>query len=66
MLRLRDVTGITEPWWENSHDGKTTMDGYRLFQKDRKGRRGSGVALYVKEKTECIEQSCGDRASSTE
>ena len=28
------------------------MDGYKLFRKYRQGRRGGGVALYVKE---CIE-----------
>lgn len=42
------VIGTTEMWWENSHDWKTTMDGYKLFQKDRKGRRGVGILLYVK------------------
>lgn len=65
MPSLRDVTGITETWSENSHDGKTTVNGYKHFQKDRQGRRG-GVALYVKEKTECIEESSGDHASSIE
>ena len=52
-----DVIGITETWWENLHDWKTTMDGYKLFRKDRKGRRGGAVALYVKEKSECMEAS---------
>ncbi|KAK4806872.1 hypothetical protein QYF61_012593 [Mycteria americana] len=61
-----DVIGITETWWENSHDWKTTMDGYKLFWKDRKGRRGGGVALYVKEKFESMEVSYGDHKSSTE
>lgn len=44
-----DAIEITEPWWENSHDGDTKTDGYKQFQKDRK-RRGRGrVALHVKE-----------------
>jgi len=46
------ITGITESWRENLHEWKTTMDGYRLFRKDRKGRRGGGVALYAKDKFE--------------
>ncbi|MDF7910155.1 hypothetical protein P4822_14860, partial [Listeria monocytogenes] len=25
------------------------MDGYKLFRKDRQGRKGGGVALYVRE-----------------
>lgn len=33
---------------------KTYMD-YKLFQKDKKGKRGHGVALYEKEKFECAE-----------
>lgn len=59
-----DVRRITEAWWENSHDWKATVDGCKLFQKDRKGRRGGGIALYVKEKFECMEVSCGDYGSS--
>ncbi len=31
------------------------MDGYKLFRKDRQGRRGGGVALYVKECFEVTE-----------
>lgn len=36
------------------------MDGYRLFCKDRQGRRGGGVVLYVKENIECIEVNYRD------
>jgi len=35
------------------------MDGYRLFRKGRPTRRGGGVALYVREKLECIELCLG-------
>ncbi|CAM4545620.1 unnamed protein product [Lepidochelys olivacea] len=31
------------------------MDGYKLFRKDRKGRKGGGVALYVREQYDCSE-----------
>ncbi|KAK4806906.1 hypothetical protein QYF61_012627 [Mycteria americana] len=33
------------------------IDGYRLFRRDRQGRRGGGVALYVKKWIECEELS---------
>ncbi|PKU48939.1 glycerol kinase [Limosa lapponica baueri] len=33
------------------------IDGYKLFRRDRQGRRGRGVALYVKEWIECEEMS---------
>jgi len=36
------------------------MDGYKLFRKDRQGRRGGGMALYVKECFEVTELMTGD------
>ncbi|GAB0204048.1 hypothetical protein GRJ2_002870400 [Grus japonensis] len=36
------------------------MDGYKLFRRDRQGRRGSGVALYVRECFDCLELDDGD------
>ena len=31
------------------------MDGYKLFRRDRRGRRRGGVALYVRESFDCTE-----------
>ena len=31
------------------------MEGYRLFRKDRQGRRGGDVALYINDQLECME-----------
>jgi len=42
------------------------MDGYSLFCKDRQGRRGGGVVLYVKEEFECREFNYGNCGSSIE
>ena len=36
------------------------MDGYQLFKRDKQGRKGSGVALYVKKEYECMEINGGD------
>ncbi|OWK54263.1 hypothetical protein RLOC_00003146 [Lonchura striata] len=44
-----DVVAITETWWDDSHSWRTALDGYKLFRRDRKGRRVGGVALYIKE-----------------
>ena len=41
-----DVIGITEVWWDGSHDCNVGMDGYKLFRKDRQERKGGGVAFY--------------------
>ncbi|RMC08061.1 hypothetical protein DUI87_15535 [Hirundo rustica rustica] len=44
-----DVVAITETWWEDSHGWSTALNGYKLFRRDRQGRRGGGVALFIKQ-----------------
>ena len=42
------------------------MDGYWLFKRDRQGRKGGGVALYVKKDYECVEiNNIDDKVEST-
>ena len=55
-----DLVAITERWWDRSHYWSAAMDGYKHFRKDRQGRRGGGVALYVKECFEVTELMTGD------
>ncbi|PKU33531.1 mitochondrial fission process protein 1 [Limosa lapponica baueri] len=55
-----DVVPIRETWWDDSHDWNAAMAGYKLFRRDRQGRRGSGVALYVGECFDCLELDDGD------
>ena len=33
----------------DSHNWNAAMDGYKLFRRDRQGRRGSGIAMCVRE-----------------
>ncbi|GAB0179239.1 hypothetical protein GRJ2_000389200 [Grus japonensis] len=54
-LQGYDLIGITEMWWDSSNDWSVGMEGYRLFRKDRQGRRGGGIALYVSDQLECME-----------
>ena len=56
-----DLVAITETWWDLSHDWSAAMDGYKLLRKDRQGRRGGGVALYVKERIEVTELMTGEK-----
>ncbi|RMC21514.1 hypothetical protein DUI87_02380 [Hirundo rustica rustica] len=49
-----DVVAIMETWWDDSHGWSTALDGYKLFRRDRKGRRGGGVALYIKKAFDAI------------
>ncbi|TRZ20521.1 hypothetical protein HGM15179_006655 [Zosterops borbonicus] len=49
-----DVVAIAEMWWDDSHSWSTALGGYKLFRRDRKGRRGAGVALYIKKAFDTI------------
>ena len=56
-----DLGATTEmPWWDDLHNWSAAMDGYELFRRDRQGRRGGGVALYVRECFDCLELDDGN------
>ncbi|KAK4810175.1 hypothetical protein QYF61_010948 [Mycteria americana] len=57
LLDSYDLVAITETWWDESHDWSAAINGYRLFRRVRRGRRGRGVALYIKKWMECEELS---------
>ncbi|KAK4810800.1 hypothetical protein QYF61_008773 [Mycteria americana] len=60
QLDSYDIVAITETWWDDSHKWSAAMDGYKLFRRDRQGRRGGGVALYVRDGFDCLELDDGD------
>jgi len=43
-----DLVAITETWWDHSCDSSAVMDGYKLFRRDRQGRKGGEVALCIR------------------
>ena len=43
-----DIVAIMETGWNDLHSGSAVMDGYQLLKRDRQGRKGGCVALYVK------------------
>ncbi|KAK4810944.1 hypothetical protein QYF61_013352 [Mycteria americana] len=55
-----DMVAITETWWDDSHNWSAAMNGYKLFRRDRRGRRGGGVALYIRECLDSLELNDGD------
>jgi len=56
-----DLVAIPETWWDDSHDWSAAMEGYKLFRRDRRGKRGGGVALYVRDCFDCVElNDCDD------
>ena len=43
------IIGITESWAnKNISDAELGLTGYVMFRRDRRGRRGGGVNLYIK------------------
>ncbi|GAB0191017.1 mitochondrial enolase superfamily member 1 [Grus japonensis] len=46
-------------WWDGSYDWSLGMEGYRLFRKDRQGRQGGSVTLYINDQLECMELHLG-------
>ncbi|GAB0182153.1 hypothetical protein GRJ2_000680600 [Grus japonensis] len=65
-LQAYDHIGIMEMWWDGSCDWSVGMEGYRLFRKDRQGRQGEGVTLYLSDQLECMELNLGMDEEPTE
>ncbi|PKU44704.1 glycerol kinase [Limosa lapponica baueri] len=57
LLESYDIVANTETWCDESHDWSVAIEGYKLFRRDRRERRGGGVTLYVKEWIESEEIS---------
>ena len=39
QFRKYDLIAIMETWWDESHNWNTLIEDYRLFRRDRQGRR---------------------------
>ncbi|TRZ08586.1 hypothetical protein HGM15179_018522 [Zosterops borbonicus] len=50
-----DVVAITETWWDDICSWSAALDGYKLFRRDRKGRRGGPMALYIRKAFDAID-----------
>lgn len=57
QLENYDLIVIVEMLWDDSHDWSMMIKSYKIFKRDRKGRKGSDVALYVERWIECKELS---------
>ena len=52
VIEKPDVVGITESWISTDtidFEGEYEVPGYKIFKKDRIGRKGGGVLLYIRE-----------------
>lgn len=55
-----DIVTNAEIWWDHSHDWTAAMDAYKLIRRDRQLRRGSGMALYIREYLNVVEIRVGN------
>ena len=61
------IIGITESWANNDiTDTELGLEGYVMFRKDRMGKRGGGVLLYIKETIPAYEVQLREEADSKE
>ena len=59
--------GITESWANSDiTDAELGLEGYVKFRKDRIGRRGGGVLLYIKETIPAYEVHLPEEADYNE
>ena len=61
------IIGITESWASNDiTDAELGLEGYAMFRKDRMGRRGGGVLLYIKDTIPAYEVQLQEEADGNE
>ena len=63
------IIGITESWANNDIDityAELGLEGYAMFRKDRMGRRGGGVLLYIKDTIPAYEVQLQEEADCNE
>ena len=61
------IIGRTESWANNDiPDAELGLEGYVMFRKDRIGRRGGGVLLYIKETIPAYEVQLQEEADCNE
>ena len=61
------IIGITESWANKDiTDAELGLEGYVMFRKDRMGRRGGGVLLYVKDTIPAYEIQLREEADCEE
>ena len=61
------IIGITESWANNDITyAELGLAGYAMFRKDRMGRRGGGVLLYIKENIPEYEERLSEEAYCNE
>ena len=61
------IIGITETWANiDITDAELGLEGYAMFRKDRMGRRGGGVILYIKDNIQAYEVQLQKEADCNE
>lgn len=58
--KSHDTVTVMETQWDDSHGWSSVLDVYKLFRRDRRGRRGGGVTLCVREALNTMEIEVND------
>jgi len=48
QLESYDLIAATETWWNKTHNWSAATNGYKLFRRDRQGRRGKWLPFMKK------------------
>lgn len=54
------TAAIAETWWDVLRDWSASINAYKLFVRDRQGKRGVGVDLYIRDCYDCLELNYND------
>jgi len=57
LLENNDTAVVTKTWWDYSHDWSVATSNFKLFRRDRQGRRGGGIVIYIRKGIACEELS---------
>lgn len=55
------ITDLSETGQDDLHAWDAGIDGYRLCRTGRQGRRGDGIAMYTRERLDCMELGDGNK-----
>lgn len=50
LVEKYDLFVIMDPWWDESHGWSAANNGYKLFRRDRQGKKGGDCPLNLKRK----------------
>lgn len=60
-----DLVAITKAWWNHSYAVEAAVEGSKFFGRDKQGRRGCELSLYIKKHFDAVELEAGNFKAET-